>query len=142
MYAHVCVPYVGVEFRNGVMYVRQRARSRPMVSPMWVTYIEGRSPAATSRKLCIQSRMEDFRQRTREREREGGIRGRFKITITASSDISSPFLARATSREQTCRAPDFLFFSLFFHPSTLLHYPRSFGTTSCHLRAGHIFPAG
>lgn len=26
MYAHVCAPYVGVEFRNGVMYVHQCAR--------------------------------------------------------------------------------------------------------------------
>jgi len=91
--------------------------------------------------LSVENEKDGAKERERERER-GGIKGRFKIEIATSSDISSPFLARATSREQTCRAPDFLFFSLFFHPPTLFHYPRSFGTTSCHLRAGHIFSAG
>lgn len=63
--------YVGVEFRNGVVYVRQRARARPIVSPMWVTHIDEVEPETLHSKP-------DFRWRTRvckggrERERETG----------------------------------------------------------------------
>lgn len=67
---------------------------------------------------------EAFRgERKRKRVGLGDGKGGLGHEITASSDISSPFLAHATSHADKRASPDFPFFPLFLHLPLTAH-PR------------------